>query len=152
MSVQKQINIRNKKASFNYEFIDTYSAGVVLTGTEVKSIRMGKASIGESYCYLHNGELWTKGMHISEYSFGSYSNHTPTRERKLLLKKKELEKIGDCLKIKGNTVILTKIFINDRGWVKINLATARGKKIHDKRQDMKTKDAKREMDRVKHRY
>lgn len=146
---EKKVNIRNKKASFNFEFIDTYMAGIVLTGTEVKSVRESKASLGESYCYLHNGELWVKGMHISEYSFGSYSNHTPTRERKLLLKKKELSKIEDCLKVKGNTVIITKLFLNDRGLIKVDIATARGKKLFDKREDMRSKDAKREMDRVK---
>lgn len=145
----KKVNIRNKKATFNFELIDTYSAGIVLTGTEVKSVRESKASLGESYCYLSNGELWVKGMHISVYSFGSYSNHTPTRERKLLLKKKELGKIEDCLKIKGNTVIITKLFLNDRGFIKVDIATARGKKIYDKREDMRSKDAKREMDRVK---
>jgi SsrA-binding protein len=124
-------------------------AGIMLTGTEVKSVRESKASLGESYCYLHNGELWVKGMHISEYSFGSYSNHAPTRERKLLLKKKELGKIEDCLKVKGNTVIITKLFLNDRGLIKVDIATARGKKLFDKREDMRSKDAKREMDRVK---
>ncbi len=146
---EKKVNIRNKKASFNFEFIDTYMAGIMLTGTEVKSVRESKASLGESYCYLHNGELWVKGMHISEYSFGSYSNHAPTRERKLLLKKKELGKIEDCLKVKGNTVIITKLFLNDRGLIKVDIATARGKKLFDKREDMRSKDAKREMDRVK---
>jgi len=149
MSLQNKINIRNKKASFNYEFIDTYTAGIALTGTEVKSIRLGKASLSESYCYMHSRELWTKGMHISEYNFGSYNNHTPTRERKLLLKKKELEKIEECLKVKGNTVIITQLFINDRGWIKANIATARGKKLYDKREDIKNKDAKRELDRAK---
>lgn len=149
MSEQQKVNIRNKKASFNFEFIDTYSAGIVLTGTEVKSVRESKASLGECYCYLHNCELWVKGMHISEYKFGSYSNHTPTRERKLLLKKKELKKIEDCLKIKGNTVIITKLYLNNRGFIKADIATARGKKIYDKREDMRSKDAKREMDRVK---
>lgn len=146
---EKKVNIRNKKASFNFEFIDTYMAGIILTGTEVKSVRESKASLGESYCYLHNGELWVKGMHISEYSFGSYSNHTPTRERKLLLKKKELNKIEECLKVKGNTVIITKLFLNDRGLIKVDIATARGKKLFDKREDLRSKDAKREMDRVK---
>lgn len=146
---EKKVNIRNKKASFNFEFIDTYMAGIMLTGTEVKSVRESKASLGESYCYLHNGELWVKGMHISEYSFGSYRNHAPTRERKLLLKKKELGKIEDCLKVKGNTVIITKLFLNDRGLIKVDIATARGKKLFDKREDMRSKDAKREMDRVK---
>lgn len=146
---EKKVNIRNKKASFNFEFIDTYMAGIMLTGTEVKSVRESKVSLGESYCYLHNGELWVKGMHISEYSFGSYSNHAPTRERKLLLKKKELNKIEDCLKVKGNTVIITKLFLNDRGLVKVDIATARGKKLYDKREDMRSKDAKRELDRIK---
>jgi SsrA-binding protein len=152
MAEQKKINIKNKKALFNFEIIDTYTAGIVLTGTEVKSIRMGKASLGESYCYMHNGELWIKGMHISEYSFGSYSNHTPLRERKMLLKKKELSRIGDCLKVKGNTVVAIKLFLTPVGYVKMDIATARGKKTHDKREDLKTKDAKREMDRVKNRY
>ena len=146
---EKKVNIRNKKASFNFEFIDTYMAAIRLPGSEVKSVRESKASLGESYWYLYNGELWVKGMHISEYSFGSYSNHAPTRERKLLLKKKELGKIEDCLKVKGNTVIITKLFLNDRGLIKVDIATARGKKLFDKREDMRSKDAKREMDRVK---
>ena len=145
---QKQIYIKNKKASHEFEFIQTLTAGIILTGTEIKSIRLGKASVTESYCYIHNGELWAKGMHISEYSFGSYNNHETTRERKLLLKKRDLIKIEEKLKDKGITIIILSMYLTSRGWCKIDIALARGKKLHDKRDDIKTKDAKREIDRA----
>lgn len=147
-SPKKHINIRNKRASFDFEFLDTYVTGIVLTGTEIKSLRGGKASLQDSFCYFANNELWCKGMHIAEYSFGSYNNHTPTRERKLLLKKKELNKISEKTKEKGLTIIVTRMFINDRGWAKCEIAVARGKKQFDKRESIKEKDAKRSMDRA----
>jgi len=151
-SPRKNINIRNKRASFDFEFIDKYTTGIVLTGTEIKSLREGKANLQDSFCYFANNELWCKGMHIAEYSFGSYNNHAPTRERKLLLKKKELAKIQENSKEKGLTIIVTRVFINDRGWAKCEIAIARGKKQFDKRESIKEKDAKRTMDRVMKNY
>ncbi|MCL2327920.1 MAG: SsrA-binding protein SmpB [Bacteroidetes bacterium] len=150
--LQKQIYIKNKKASHDYEFIQTFTCGIVLTGTEIKSLRMGKASITEAYCYVHNGEMWVKGMHISAYSFGSYNNHDPLRERKLMLNRKELAKIQEKLKDKGVTIVALSFYLTGRGWAKVDIALARGKKLHDKREDMKQKDAKREMDKVMKRF
>lgn len=146
---QKPVHIRNKKASFEYHLNDVYVAGMVLTGTEIKSIRESKASINEAYCFLHNGELWIRGMHVAEYEPGSYNNHAPTRERKLLLNRSELLKITRELKIKGTTIIPLEIFLNEKGIAKLKFALATGKKLFDKREDLKLKDAKREMDRVK---
>lgn len=143
------INIRNKRASFDYEFIEECTAGIVLSGTEIKSLRAGKASLADSYCYFNNGELWSKGIHISEYKFGSYYNHEEKRERKLLLSKKELSRWEKKVKESGLTIVPTKMFISDRGWAKVRLALAKGKKEYDKRESLKLKDAKREMDRVR---
>lgn len=143
------INIRNKKASFEYEFIETYVAGIQLTGTEIKSIRQGKASIAEAYCYFDRGELWVKSMHIAEYSFGNRFNHEMKRERKLLLSKKELRKLQRKIKEKGLTIIPTRLFINERGWAKMKIALAKGKKVYDKRQSIKEKDMKRDMERIR---
>jgi len=143
------INIKNKKASFEYEFIETYVAGIQLTGTEIKSIRKGKASIGEAYCYFANNELYVKSMHIAEYSFGSHFNHQTRRERKLLLQKKELKKLQRKIKDKGLTIIPVRLFVTDRGWAKMKIALARGKKIHDKRASIKEKDMKRDMERIR---
>lgn len=148
----KNIYIKNKKASFNYETIQTYTAGIVLTGTEIKSVRDGKANVTESYCYFNNSELWCKGMHISEYSFGSYNNHVPDRERKLLLNRRELNKLQEKLKDKGLTIIVLSMYLNNRGLAKVDIALARGKKQYDKREDLKEKDAKRDMDRAKRRF
>lgn len=145
---QKQIYIKNKKVGFEFEIIQTFTAGIVLTGTEIKSLRLGKASVTEAFGYIHNTELWIKGMHISEYSFGSYNNHDPIRERKLLLKKRELQKIEEKLKDKGVTIAVLSMYITPRGWAKVDVALARGKKLYDKREDIKSKDAKREMDRA----
>ncbi|MDR2963621.1 MAG: SsrA-binding protein SmpB [Bacteroidales bacterium] len=149
---QAHIHIKNKKASHEYEFLQTFECGIVLTGTEIKSIRMGKASINEAYCYLHNGEVWVKGMHISTYSFASYNNHDPLRERKLLLKGKEIAKIQEKLKDKGVTIVPLSVYVTGRGWAKVDIAIARGKKLHDKRDDLKQKDAKREMDKAMKRF
>lgn len=146
--MSKRINIRNKKASFEYELIDKYEAGIQLTGPEIKSIREGKASIMEAYCFIQRAELWIKSMHISPYGPASYNNTPPTRDRKLLLNKKEIEKLQKELKNKGLTIIPTRVFIADSGYAKVEIALARGKKVHDKRQDIKEKDDKRAMDRA----
>ncbi|TRX63012.1 SsrA-binding protein SmpB [Carboxylicivirga sp. M1479] len=147
-----RLNIRNKRATFDYELIERFSAGVQLVGTEIKSIRLGKASMVDSYCFFVNGELWLKGMRISEYFYGTFNNHQPERERKLLLKKKELQKLERKTKETGLTIVPVKIFFNDRGLVKVEIALAKGKKQHDKRESLKTKDAGREMDRAKKNY
>ena len=123
-----------------------------MTGTEIKSVRDGKANVTESYCYFNNNELWCKGMHISEYSFGSYNNHIPDRERKLLLNRRELNKLQEKLKDKGLTIIVLNMYLNNRGLAKVDIALARGKKQYDKREDLKEKDAKRDMDRAKRRF
>jgi SsrA-binding protein len=144
--VTKNISIRNRRASFEYTFLDEYVAGMVLTGTEIKSIRAGKVSLPESYCYLTRGELWVKGMHIAGYAQGNINNHVETRERKLLLKKKELAKLIKK-KEKGLTIIPVKLFINDRGLAKLQIALAKGKKLYDKRHSLKEKDLARERQR-----
>jgi SsrA-binding protein len=146
--MSKDINIKNKKANFLYELVDKYTAGMQLTGGEIKSIRAGKASIMEAYCFIKRNELWVKSMHISPYLPASYNNAPPTRDRKLLLNKAELEKIEKQLKNKGLTIIPLKIFISESGYAKIDIAVARGKKLHDKRDDLKAKDDKRAMDRA----
>ncbi len=145
---QNAINIKNKRASFDYEYIDTYTAGIVLTGTEIKSIRLGKASLVDTFCYFEKGEMWVKNMHIAEYFYGSYNNHTARRDRKLLLNKKELRKIERMVKETGNTIVPTRLFLNDRGLAKLNIAVAKGKKEYDKRQSLREKDDKRMMDRI----
>jgi SsrA-binding protein len=145
---QKELNIRNKKARFEYHLEDVFNAGIQLSGTEIKSIRNGKASILEAYCVYSNSEVWIRNMHITEYENGSFYNHKPRADRKLLLNRKEIEKIEKFLKIKGNTLIPLKLFLSEKGWVKVEIACAIGKKLHDKRQDLKEKDDKREMDRA----
>ena len=144
-----EVNIRNKRASFDYEFLEEYNAGIVLTGTEIKSIRAGKASLVDSYCYFDKGELWVKGIHIAEYRLGTYYNHEEKRERKLLLTRKELRKLERNVKETGLTIIPVKMFITDKGWAKLRIALAKGKKEYDKRETLKLKDAKRDMDRVR---
>lgn len=146
------INIKNKKASFEYFFVDVLTAGIVLTGTEIKSIRMGKASLVDSYCYIHNGEIWVKGMNVSPYFYGSYSNHESKRERKLLLNKREIKKLEEASKLPGYTIVPILLFIDDKGRAKLDIALARGKKMYDKRQTMKEKEDRREMDRAVKRY
>lgn len=143
------INIRNKKASHDYEFIEKYTAGIVLTGTEIKSIRMGKASLVDAYCYFVNGELWVKNMHVAEYDWGTYYNHVPKRDRKLLLNRKELNKLDRKIKEKGFTMVATRLFINEKGFAKLEIALARGKKEYDKREDIKKRDTKREFERLR---
>ncbi|MCT4615563.1 MAG: SsrA-binding protein SmpB [Marinifilaceae bacterium] len=145
----QQINIKNKRASFEYEFIEKFVAGVQLYGTEIKSIRSGKASLVDSFCYFtKNEELFIKAMHISEYKFGSYYNHEEKRDRKLLLHKRELKKLLRKTKESGLTIIPLRMFLNDRGLAKIEIALCRGKKHYDKRESLKQKDHKREMDRM----
>ena len=145
----KSVEIKNKRAKFDYEWLDTYTAGLQLVGTEVESIRMGKASIAEAYCYMTGGELFIKGMNVTEWSHGNIFNHDPIRERKLLLSKRELDKIDKALKDQGTTVVPTKLFISEKGWIKLNIAVAKGKKNYDKRQSLKEKDAKRDLARLK---
>lgn len=142
------IVIKNKKASFEYNFLTTYTAGIMLTGTEVKSIREGKATLTDAFCVFMNGDLWVKNMHISEFKQGSYNNHEPKRLRKLLLNKSEMQKILSKLKEKGTTIIPIQLFFSDRGFAKLEIALARGKKLFDKREDMKKKDQQREISRV----
>ena len=151
MKEQQHINIRNKKASFEYEFLEKFIAGIQLAGTEIKSIRMGKANLVDAYCFFRNNELWIQGMHIAEYGWGSCNNHDPKRERKLLLSRKELNKLERKSKDKGLTIIALRMFINERGFAKIEIALAKGKKSYDKREDIKQRDSKRELDRLRKR-
>ena len=145
------IQIRNKKASFEYFFVDTYTAGIVLTGTEIKSIRGGKASLVDCYCDFYQGELWVKGMNISPYFYGSFSNHEARRDRKLLLTKRELRRLEEDSKQPGFTIVPTLIFIDNHGRAKVDIALCKGKKEYDKRQTLKEKEDRREMDRaIKH--
>ena len=148
MEEQKKISIKNRRATYDYEIIDTYVAGIVLSGTEIKSLRLGKASLTDCYCYFHMHELFVRGMNISEYHWGSYNNHMPKRDRKLLLQRKELAKLERALQDKGLTVVGLKVFINERGLAKLQVGLARGRKSYDKREYIKEKDMRREMDRV----
>jgi SsrA-binding protein len=148
MHQKSTINIRNKKASHEYAFLEKFVAGVQLTGTEIKSIRLGKASLVDCYCYFVRGELFVKGMHVAEYWWGTYNNHDPKRDRKLLLTKKELIKLGRKSQEKGLTIVALQLFINEKGLAKLEIALARGKQEFDRRDDIKTRDAKREIDRA----
>lgn len=148
--MQKQINIQNKKARFEYEILDKFSAGIVLTGTEIKSIRDCKASIAESFCeFNEKGELFVVNMYIEEYAFGTRFNHRPRGSRKLLLNKRELKKLNKEVRNTGLTIVPLKLFINEKGFAKILIALARGKKLYDKRETLKDRDNKRNLDRVK---
>ncbi len=140
--------IKNKKASFEYHFLTTYTAGIMLSGTEVKSIREGKANLSDSFCVFIDGELYVKNLHISEYKQGSYNNHEPKRIRKLLLEKIELRKILSKLKDKGTTIIPVQLFFNERSYAKLEIAIAKGKKLYDKRESLKEKDVRRQMART----
>lgn len=145
------IQIKNKKASFEYFFVDTYTAGIVLTGTEIKSIRQGKASLVDAYCYVINGEMWIKGMYVAPYFYGSFSNVGSRRDRKLLLKKREIQKLQAATKDVGFTIVPTLVFIDEHGRAKVDIALAKGKKEYDKRQTLRAKEDRREMDRaIKH--
>ncbi|MCF7560199.1 SsrA-binding protein SmpB [Sabulilitoribacter multivorans] len=151
--MQKNINILNKKARFQYEILDKYTAGIVLTGTEIKSIRSSKASIAESFCeFNEQGELFVINMTIEEYLYGTYYNHKPKAERKLLLNKKELKKLNKEVQNTGLTIIPLRLFINDKGYAKLEIALAKGKKLYDKRETIKDRDNKRNLDRVKKIY
>lgn len=141
----KNVHIKNRKASFDYQFLDKYIAGLVLTGTEIKSVRQSQVVLGDSFCFFKDGELWVKQMHIAQYENGNHYNHEPTRERKLLLNRKELRKIEKKLAEKGLSIVPTRMFINDRGLAKLEVAVAKGKKLYDKRESMKEKDSKREL-------
>lgn len=143
-----QVNIKNRKATFNYEIGDTYTAGMVLTGTEIKSIRDGKANLSDSYCVVDCGEVWVKGMHVSEYFYGSYNNHESRRDRKLLLNKKEIAKIEKQSADAGFTIVPLKIFISDKGFAKMVIGIGRGKKQYDKRQSIKEREDRRDIDRM----
>jgi SsrA-binding protein len=143
------INIRNRQASYEYDLLDKYVAGIVLTGTEIKSIREGKVNLQDGYCFFNNSELFVKGINITPYSQGTHYNHEATRERKLLLKRSELNKIEGKVDEKGLTLVPTRLFLNDRGLAKLEIALAKGKKLHDKRDSIKERDAKRELDRMK---
>jgi SsrA-binding protein len=145
---KSEVNIRNKRARFEYQLFDIYTAGMQLGGTEIKSIRSSKASILEAFCLCIDGEIWIRNMSITEYENGSFYNHKPKSDRKLLLNKKEINKIERFLKVKGNTLIPLKLFISEKGWAKIEIACAQGKKLHDKRNDLKEKDDKRDMARA----
>ena len=142
------VQVRNKKASFEYFFVDTYTAGIVLTGTEIKSIRMGKASLVDTFCFINNGEIWVKGMNISPYFYGSYNNHEAKRDRKLLLNKREINRLQEATKQIGYTIVPPLLFIDKNGRAKVDIALAKGKKEFDKRQTLKEKEDRREMDRA----
>ena len=143
----RKVQIKNKRARFEYHLKDSFNAGLVLTGSEIKSIRLGKANLQDAYCVFDGEELWIQGMHISPYEQGSYYNHEPTRKRKLLLNKNELRKLIKISKDSGTTIIPTRLFINDRGLAKMEIAVARGKKLYDKRDDIRKKDEQREIGR-----
>ena len=146
--IAKNVLIKNKRATFDYELLETFTAGIVLTGTEIKSIRLGKASLVDTFCIVERGELWVKNMYVAEYFYGTYNNHSARRDRKLLLQKKELRKIAAAVKASGFTIVPTRLFINDKGLAKLVVAIARGKKEYDKRDSIKERDDKREMARA----
>lgn len=141
------ISIRNKRASFEYELLETFTAGIVLVGTEIKSIRMGKASMVDTYCLFERGELYVRGLHIAAYWWGNLNNHDPRRDRKLLLNRKELNKLQRRSKEKGLSIIPTRLYVTEKGFAKLEIALAKGKKVYDKRESIKEKDMRRDMDR-----
>lgn len=143
-----QVNIKNKRARFDYEITETFIAGIVLTGTEIKSIRDGKASLVDTYCIIDNGEVWVKGMNISEYFYGTYNNHAARRDRKLLLNRKEIQKLQKAAEDPGYTIIPLNVFINERGLAKMKIGVGRGKKQYDKRQSIREREDKRSMARM----
>lgn len=148
MSKVQAVSISNRKASFHYFISETWEAGLILTGTEIKAIREGKANLNDAYCFFRDNELWVKYMHISAYEFGGYSNHEPKRDRKLLLHRHQLRKMQSKLREKGVTVIPVRCFINERGYAKLEIGLARGKKMFDKRETIKQAEAKREIGRM----
>ena len=144
---KSKVQITNRRASFDYEFLETYEAGIVLVGTEIKSIRAGKASLSDAFCYFVNGELYVKGMNVSTYFWGSWNAHEPARDRKLLLQKRELRHLQQAVKLKGLTIVAVRLYIAENGYAKLHIALAKGKKEYDKRQTIKEKDIRREIDR-----
>ena len=146
------VNIKNRRATFDYLVTETFTAGIVLTGTEIKSIRESKASLVDTYCTFISDELWVKNMHVAEYFYGSYNNHTARRDRKLLLERKELRKLKQAVKNPGFTIVPLRLFINEKGLAKLVIALARGKHEYDKRQSIKEHDDKREIDRIRRSY
>ncbi len=148
LHLDHKVHIKNKRATFDYEIMDQYTAGIVLVGSEIKSIRQGKAGLSDSYCFFVNGELWLKNMYVAEYFYATYNNHIERRDRKLLLSKKELAKIADAVKSPGVTIVPLLLFINDRGYAKLTIGIARGKKLYDKRASIKEREDKRALARV----
>lgn len=144
----REVNIKNRRATYDYHIVDTFTAGIVLTGTEIKSIRLGKAGLTDTFCYMNNGELWVKNMYIAEYFYGTYNNHAARRDRKLLLNRKELDRLDKDGKEAGFTIVPLKLFINERGLAKLVIGLARGKKEYDKRQSIKEREDKRDMARI----
>ena len=145
--IQKHVEIKNKRASFEYFFLDTFSTGIVLSGTEIKSIRQSKVNITDAYCLIFNNEVYIRGMNIAKYELGTDANHDPLRDRKLLLKKKEIQKLINKLKDVGLTIVPTKLFLNEKGLAKVDIALAKGKKLYDKRDTIKEKDVRRDNER-----
>lgn len=148
MRLKSDVNIKNRRAGFDYEILDRYTAGIQLFGTEIKSIRESKASLADTFCQFAGGELWVKQMHIAEYRFGSYANHESKRDRKLLLQKKELRKLERMTRDTGKTIIPLRLFINERGFAKMEIALCQGKHTYDKRQSLREQDDKRELQRA----
>ena len=144
-----RVLIKNRRATFDYEILDTYTAGMVLLGTEIKSLRLGKASLVDTFCIVDRGEVWAKNIYIPEYFYGSYNNHTARRDRKLLLNKKEIRELSEVVKNVGLTIVPLKLYINAKGLAKLEIGVARGKKQYDKRQDLKERDMKRELEQVR---
>ena len=143
-----QISIKNRRATFDYEIIETFTAGMVLTGTEIKSIRLGKAGLTDTFCFINNGEVWVKNMYIAEYFYGSYNNHVARRDRKLLLNKKEIDKLQKSNDLAGFSIVPLKLFINEKGLAKLVIAVAKGKKVNDKRHSIQEREDKRMLDRI----
>lgn len=152
MKFNNKIEIKNRKARFEYEILDKYTAGIVLGGSEIKSIRLGKAAIAESFCEFKDGELWVVNMTVQEYSHASYFSHSPKQARKLLLNRKELKKLEKEVNSTGNTIVPLLLFINDKGFAKLQIALAKGKKLFDKRETLKDRDNKRKLDQLKKDY
>ncbi len=150
MKLSKDVNIKNKRATYDYEISETFTAGIVLTGTEIKSIRLGKASLVDTFCYVANGEVWVKNLYIAEYFYGTYNNHSARRDRKLLLNKKEIRRLERSGAESGFTIVPLRLFINDRGLAKLVIGIGRGKKEYDKRQSIKEREDSRSMARAFH--
>ena len=152
MNEQKKINVRNKRATFDYEILEEFTAGIVLAGTEIKSIRAGKVSMVDTFCYFDRGERWVRGIKIAEYAWGTCNNHAPRRDRKLLLTARELEKLQRASQDRGLTIVGLRLFLNERGLAKVVIGLARGRKSYDKREYLKENDARREMDKAMKTY